>query len=442
MKIGIDATVLQGPHRMRGIGYTLINFINHLPKEAKTKHHFVLYLYEQDKDQALNLLELKGVNHSIVSIPNPLANPRRNKLKHIAKQLGRFVPAIIKAPFKVALHQFRIYKDYYLGDTRLGSLRDIDKFIQFNQEQHLPRHAKGKVALVLYDMIPYVMEADYLLSYSTARNKGCTRRSALNHALHRRQYKSRLKFNCKRADYLLAISKHTKKDFVTRLSVPAKKIQVCLLGVDGSKTKKTDKDPQLHRYTYTSWGTIPRKLDLNDKKFLLFLGGADPRRKLVDLVAAFNNLRAQGHDIKLVLAGDTSKGPFDIPVPALQDYFRNTSYLDDVYFLGFVEDYQREWLYKHAVAFVYPSVYEGFGLPVLEAMRHGTPVITYRNTSILEVAEDAAIYADDFMGITRTVRDLVSNSTDSSKFSLTGKKQAKKFGWNKTADSIIRAIKN
>ncbi len=423
MKLGIDISLLQTAHRRRGIGYTLINFINHLPKEARAKHSFVFYHFPIEQDNnPFDLLRLDGVTYRAEEIDTFSLKDTGNRGRS-GLVLG-------------AMNQFKTLRDIVLGDSRIKDLGAIEHFLQFDQNQPLPYKRGVKSTLVVYDLIPYVMEADYLWSYKTARARGRSRKNSLRLAAKRKFYKLKTRMIANKASRVMAISEHTKQDFVNYLGVNSKKIQVCLLGVDNKVVSAGGNSLQFNRYIPTGWGPIPKKVVLSDEKFLLFVGGADQRRRLSDLLAAFNNLRAQGHDVKLILAGDTMQGIHTTPIYELNDYFKNTSYLEDVYFLGFVSDQQRDWLYGHALAFVYPSLYEGFGLPILEAMRYGTPVITYKNSSIYEVAGDAAIYAHDALSIKDACLELISNPKKEY-YKNQGKQQAAKFSWEKTVAAML-----
>jgi glycosyltransferase involved in cell wall biosynthesis len=413
---------------MRGIGYTLINFINHLPADAKKANDFVFYTYDTGKHgNPLELLDLNGVKYESRVI---------KKLRHY-KASDR-LPRSMK--FAVSFfNQLRVLRDIYLGDSRIKGLSDIDHFIQFDQMQPLPSRRNVKSTMIIYDLIPYVMEPDYLWGYRTARVNGCSIKGAARYEYRRRRWAAKARLIARRAKNLIAISEHTKQDFVKHLHINPKNIHVCLLGVD-DEVFENEEDVVFEQYTPTGWGPMPRKVDLRNEKFILFVGGADHRRHLVDLVAAFNNLRARGENIKLVLAGDTMMGPFEIPNLKLQDYFENTSYLQDIIFLGFVDDIQRDWLYKHALAFVYPSVYEGFGLPILEAMQHACPVICYKNTSIPEVAGNAAMFANSYKGILKWVRRLMEDQQLVGQMVRRGRNQADKYSWSVTSSSIIKLI--
>ena len=146
-------------------------------------------------------------------------------------------------------------------------------------------------------------------------------------------------------------------------------------------------------------------------------------------------------DINLVLVGDTMLGETNIHNDTVRDYLKkNSSYNGDIYFLGYVDQSSLEWLYEHALAFVYPSTYEGFGLPILEAMRYGTPVVTYSNTSIYEVAGEAALYADGYLGIAEAVTRLLGDSNLRKKYASLSKNRAGNYKWENTATEIVTLL--
>ena len=431
MRIAIDLSTLQTGHRMRGIGAVLINFINHLPAEARKQHEFVFFLNPGNDNDVLDILDLDGTNYAIEYL---------RPASHISMRLPSKLNLIIKA-----LNKFIAYAEFRSGDSRISSsqLDGVDTFLQFDQSQKLPSDSEKHTYVVLYDLIPYVMESDYLWSYATARRNGRTRRSALKSAVKRRQYISKLKITCCRAKHLIAISQHTKNDFVQYVGVDASKVSVALLGADStpSDTSFAQKDAIFSAFKPNSWGPVPRDTDLSKQPFLLFMGGADPRRRLVELVAAYNNMRARGISVSLVFAGDTMHGADRVPHVQLQEYLKaNASYIDDIHFVGFVTDHQKAWLYKHALAYVYPSVYEGFGLPVLEAMQYGTPVITYRNSSIAEIAGKSAFYATGFQDIASHATELLNDAKLRSKYQKDGVAQASKFTWKKTSEKILSIV--
>lgn len=427
MKIGLDLSVIQTPHRMRGIGATAINFVNSMPEKIKNENTFVLFLYKEGLDAALAILNLDGIDYEIRSL-KPFQ-------KTELKLPGRF--RIVNSIFNRAR---KVYESR-TGDQRPGDISELDAYLCFDQMQTLPKKSgHTKRAVVIYDLIPYVMEDLYLWSYSTARKHGDSRKAALRKSLLRKIYIKQLKTTARQADSLLAISEFTKNDFVRYTGVDPAKVSVVPLGVSPLDSAKIASNVTFERFVDNSWGSFPKNISLDDKPFLLFVGGADPRRKLIDLIAAYNNLRAQGHDIRLALAGDSMKSPKSLPSIELQKYLIKGSYLDDIIFLGFVTDEQREWLYDHALAMVYPSLYEGFGLPVLEAMRYGTPVITYDNSSISEIAGDAALYANDSLSIKSAVEQLLHDSSLRKHYREAGKAQAAKFAWSQTVTRMVKQL--
>jgi len=428
MTIGIDLSSLQGAHRMRGIGYTLLNLINSMSAADRNNHSFVFYLYPEDNyyPDPLKLLGLDGINYEVRHLV-----PKKRVRRRLRGKLGIFTGLA---------NQFLELRDLYGGDSRIKDLSGIDYFLQTDQSQCLPKSHRGtKFGLILYDLIPYVLEWDYLWSYKVARTKGDSRKAALRKKAHRWLYAHKIKINTRRAHQLLAISQHTKKDFVRYLGVRESKIIVTPLGVTPPKEKH--QTAGLYQYVETSWGYLPEPLNLDKTAYLFYVGGADSRRKLDDLVSAFNMLKAQGSNLKLVLAGDSMQGPKNIATASIRTALVDSSYLKDIIFVGFTDDATRDWLYANALCFVFPSKYEGFGLPVLEAMIHSCPVICYANDATREVAQDLPIYASNYQDIADQVSRLTALSQDKiEKIRADNYKHALQYDWQKTSKNILNII--
>jgi|GEM_PF-335186 len=452
MKIGIDLSPLQGAHRMRGIGFALLNFINNISIEDRKKHAFVFFISPPGATRfgdPLKLLDLKGIKYDVRLI-NSSEQQRNSKLNAIGKLLylitksrqhmQRTLPIIIQRQLNRLGSAYRSLRAFYFGDSRKQDLSDIDVYLQPDQSFNLPvKHGLKKV-LIIYDIIPYVLDNDYLLSYHVARQRGYTFKGSIRLGINRWLYAYKLKINVRRSSLSLAISQHTKDDFVKYLGLSDKKISVTPLGVLPPKYN-TGNDPDLKRYLNTFWGYIPRSYRLpGSTPFLLFVGGADRRRRINDLVTAFNHLRAEGHDIKLVLSGDIMQGPNNIPTEETQEALNSSSYLDDIIFVGFTDDTTRDWLYRHALAFVYPSKYEGFGLPILEAMSYGCPVICYDNPAVREVGGDAPMYAQNADDIKNFITKILESPSEIERLRNKGVSQAKQFSWSKTAKQMLQAI--
>lgn len=392
---------------MRGIGYVTQHIINHLPKDRLAETELVLFYSE---DLALNIsetlsnLDLEGIKHS----SRKMLSSRKSIFE---KTLPGRLSLIPKAFMK-----FQTYFQYLYGTKSFGRTKDIDVFVQFDQSAPLPRsiNKNGKLLLVIYDIIPFKLEADYLWNYRTARTRGLNRRASIKCYIRRLLYKHHLRANTTHAHKLISISSATTADFIQDIGVKSEKIESLTLGASNKQAQNhqsSDDSVVVARYHQTSWGYLPLNYTLESTdKFLLFVGGADYRRKLEDLVTAYNQLRARGEDIQLVLAGDSMQGPNDISNHIVRQSLLQTAYPDDIVYVGFTDDTTRDWLYQHATAFIFPSVYEGFGLPVLEAMNYGTPVISYDNRATKEVAKDGPLYANDSSSLLSQIYQILKMS--------------------------------
>ena len=430
MKIGIDLSPLQNAHRMRGIGYTLINFINNISTEDRKNNQFVFYVLPSAEalfKDPFELINLGGVEYEIREIPKRTRIPR-------------FLPGRLNMVIGLA-NRVLVFSDFYTNKSRIRDISGLDVFLQADQNELLPKSWKLKRYVIVYDLIPYILERDYWWKYKTARINGCSRLASIKHAVQRYLKIRKLIVNSKRAKTLLAISEKTKNDFNRYLKVPKKKIKVSLLGVsitDSSAVNKISK----HRYVDTSWGYVKRRLnvDLENEKFVLYVGGADKRRKLEDMITAFNHLRAEGYSLKLVLAGDIMLGPKAITNDTVADALSSSSYIDDIIFMGFVDDSTKDWLYKNALAYIFPSRYEGFGLPIIEAMALQCPVISYRNEAVEEVAGHSPQYAADEYGIYKAIKKMYDGEQHIQLSSQDNSTIVAKYSWRNTSKSILREI--
>ena len=431
MKIGVDISSLQGPHRMRGIGYTASNFISHLSPSKDEEFVFYLEQTEKNVDDIIELITIK---------------PDQFELRYFEHTTKKETSSRLLRPYVKVIAKLQALSVYKSGDPKYPNIGDIDCFIQLDQSQPLPKSGVNTMNMfVAYDLIPYIMESDYLHNYRTSRKLGKSRKASLKAAFDRYVYIKKVRLNVQRADKILAISRTTKKDFIRLANAKEEKIDVITLGVtsnnESSIKQQDEKSRTIERYEKTSWGYFPHKSELKPGSFLLFVGGADNRRRLQDLVTAFNHLRATGKDAKLVLSGDIMQGPLNIPNLLVQKALLGSSYADDIYYLGFTDDETRDWLYQHALAFVFPSVYEGFGLPVLEAMGRGTPVVCYKNGAVEELTDDIPLFASDAQSLSTAILKVCELSpSELKKLRLRGIKQANRYTWDITATQIFNSV--
>ena len=221
---------------------------------------------------------------------------------------------------------------------------------------------------------------------------------------------------CKTVDHFLAVSEFTAKEMQSYLGIDPKKTTITLEGYD-NKIFSPRRDREI--------GPLFRRHSL-PKKYFLFVGGGDPRKNLNVVPEA---LEKAGLKIPLVVVGwsgwsDEKSWKNVIPV-------------------GYVSDDDLVGLYSGATALIFPSSHEGFGLPIVEAMACGCPVVTSREASLPEVAGEAALYLND-IGNTAELGNLLNKLAASSairtELSRKGMLQAEKFSWEKTARATFQVF--
>lgn len=175
------------------------------------------------------------------------------------------------------------------------------------------------------------------------------------------------------------------------------------------------------------------------KEYILYTGTLEPRKNIVGLLNAYSELPKNIRDnFQLVLAG--GKGWLDEEIEAKLNDLKDLNIIRT----GYVEDQDLPALYSGATVFVYPSFYEGFGMPPLEAMACGTPVITSNNSSLPEVVGDAGIMVDakDTKTLTKNIEKVLKSKKLQAEMTKKGIKQAKKFSWEKSAKKLYGLIQS
>jgi glycosyltransferase involved in cell wall biosynthesis len=228
-----------------------------------------------------------------------------------------------------------------------------------------------------------------------------------------------------RADAILAISEHTRRDLVERMGAPADRVMVTPLAPD----------PGLARVTaQPGLDDVRRRYGLPER-FVLFVGTMEPRKNIARLIEAYATLpeRLQ-RDTGLVLAG--GKGWLS---DSLRDQVARHGLEDRVHFIGYVRPDDMAGLYSLATAFAYPSLYEGFGLPVLEAMACGTPVLTSNVSALPEVAGDAALLISptDVSEIAEGLSQILEDAGLAAKLAARGLEWTTHFSWDRCARDTL-----
>ena len=174
------------------------------------------------------------------------------------------------------------------------------------------------------------------------------------------------------------------------------------------------------------------------KQYLLYVGNQSDYKNVKRLGDAHQKLLKNYPDLGLVLVGKKNASAL-----INENYFTKKNY-QNILFTDFVEDTQLNWLYAHATAYVFPSLMEGFGLPGLEAMGHGTPVISSNATCLPEIYGKAAHYFDptNTDDITRAVTEVLGNEKLRQKLSMSGYEQIKKYSWKKMAEQTLKVYED
>ncbi len=233
----------------------------------------------------------------------------------------------------------------------------------------------------------------------------------------------------RKAARVIAVSQNTKDDIVKLFKIPAKKITVIYEGV------VTD-----HSIIVPDKKVLKKKFEIQDNYFL-FVGTIEPRKNLVVLLRAFHGLlnrqrlnQKNKNPLQLVLAGGRGW--------KYKEVFKTIKKLkldQSVRYLDYVEHSDKIGLMQNALCFVFPSLYEGFGLPALEAMSLGAPVITSNVSSLPEVTGSAALLVNpaSVTDLVKAMEKVIGDRQLREKMGQEGREQAKKFSWRKAAEETL-----
>ncbi|MCB9155583.1 MAG: glycosyltransferase family 4 protein [Caldilineaceae bacterium] len=228
------------------------------------------------------------------------------------------------------------------------------------------------------------------------------------------------------ASAIIAISEYTKQTLVEHLGIAADKIKVVHMGLNH----------QLFQPTLVS-DTLRTKYGLSaDYKYLLFVGPETPRKNLHRLVDAFAMLRAHMPNLRLIKVG---KPMYEPGYVRLQQQIEKLNLHQDIIFLEQISDQELVELYAMADVYVFPSLYEGFGLPTLEAMACGAPVVCANAASLPEVVGDAALLVDPLhsAAMAEAIASILDNSTLRANLIERGFVHARQFTWEQTARQTL-----
>ncbi|MBZ5571070.1 MAG: glycosyltransferase family 4 protein [Acidobacteriia bacterium] len=271
---------------------------------------------------------------------------------------------------------------------------------------------------------PYVMTVHDVLEHMYRAHDRSSLRRSLHFHLTRRVLRG--------AGRILAVSKFTRSEIEKLFGIPGSRIEVVYNAIDErflrGHASEADRQVLAERYLVTY-------------PFLLYAGRISPHKNLLRIIEAFSALKGELEkegkfsDLKLIIIGDElSKHP-DLRRTVIRSGVQN-----DVRFMGFVPIEMLRVFYDAAKIFVFPSLYEGFGLPPLEAMAHGTPVVTSNTSSLPEVVGNAAVLVnpENVFEIMRALHRVLLDQPVREKLKQRSYEQAQKFSWDASARQILK----
>lgn len=303
------------------------------------------------------------------------------------------------------------YKEYTFSE-QLGYWRQIKKLkadlVHFAKTEQ-PILYRGRTVTTVHDL-------------TTARFRNPAK-NYLIFTVKRWVYRWVIKVVASKSKAIIAPSNFVREDLCHYTKVDSNKVHVIY--------EATDKIPDKPE---------PFK-ELEGQQFIMYVGRPQPHKNLERLIQAFARLKHQYPALKLVLVGKK-----DILYERHQELIKKQG-IKDVYFTGFVSEGQLRWLYENTAAYVFPSLSEGFGLPPLEAMAHGAPVVSSNSTCLPEINGDGAHYFNplDVQDIAAKINDVLTSKKLKDKLIAGGQKQIAKYSWQGMAEqtlNIYREILN
>jgi len=376
MRIGIDAN--WAVYEKAGIGKYSENLIRNLLQEDK-KNEYVLF-FNFFKNKKKHQSEIKNITTGAK-----------------AKVSVKFIP--IPGKVKEFLFQTKFPAQKIFPD-------DIDLYFS-PYFSGIPRVGWKKMVVTIHDLA--------FLKFPDHRGKNISN-------FYLRKTKQAIE-SCQK---VIAVSESTKNDLIKILKVDPEKIVVIYEGKDENFRLIKEKD---------KINKVVRKYLPKLQEFILSVGTLEPRKNLVKLIRAYSMLPyVIQKKYKLVLAGGEGWNNSDI-----QKEIKELNLEEKIIKLGYVKQSDLPALYNAATVFVYPSLYEGFGLPPLEAMSCGTPVITSNTSSLPEVVGSAAklINSKSEKEITEELKNVLTSRKIQLEMKIKGIEQAKKFSWKKSAKETI-----
>ncbi|HLN18692.1 MAG TPA: glycosyltransferase family 1 protein [Patescibacteria group bacterium] len=380
--VGINASFIRKPNT--GIGQVSLNFIRKLAAlDNETK--YILYLEED--------------------LPKKFKLPKNFEKRIFLPTFWKRDDLIRKIWWEKCLLPKKIRKD------------NCDIFFSLYQSTSVFRNAGVKHFMLVHDIIPKLFP-----QYLNNSRKRC--------------YQKMTEFAIKKADKILTVSRRTEKDLIQHLQIDPEKISVNYIDVDEAFKSRPDEK---------NIAKVLRKYRLKPG-YILAGGGLELRKNIEGVIRAYHHLNERYKSLELPLLVIYGK-----LLPALaplvtdgEKLARELNLTKKIKFLDMTPQAEMPALFSQALMFVYPSHYEGFGMPPLEAMNQGIPTIVGKNSSLPEVGGDGVLYcnSDDIYDIAMVMKNVMSNRDLHQNLSIRAKMQAEKFSWDKFTEKFLNIIKN
>ncbi|MFA9397255.1 MAG: glycosyltransferase family 4 protein [Clostridiaceae bacterium] len=313
-----------------------------------------------------------------------------------------------------------VNSNYILTSRRQHSYYEdclIPSFIKKNNMDiyHIPQNGIGysdtltcKTIVTIHDLIPYIMPQTVGSGYL-------------------KKFLTQIPRILDKCNGIITVSEYSKQDIIRFFPDTKDKVYVTPLAAD-SIYKPLDKEICKH--------SLNEKYNM-DKPFILYVGGFSERKNVESIIQSFHNIyKKLNKEYNLIILGSIRD-----KLSTLKSLVEKLDMNENIKFLGFIENNMLPVFYSAADVFIYPSFYEGFGLPPLEAMSCGCPVISSNTTSIPEVIKDAGILIDPYniKSIENALESVLNNNTLRENLSLKGLSRSSLFSWDNTAKLTLDA---
>lgn len=323
----------------------------------------------------------------------------------------------------------RYYESFTFHNPHFSKVLADFRWYTLAEQRKMPKlvRASGVEAMLyphynvpLLNPVPYIVTIHDLIIHHFPTRRATTL-GPIKQGIKMLGYHITIGMAVKRAKQVIAVSQYTKDDIVKTFGIGPEKVSVTYEAAD-----KTHEAPKRQPEDYGV-----------HKPYFLYVGNAYPHKNIEMLVRSFQDFRKTHPEYHLVLVG--KKEYF---YERLEKETRNSGLAEHVVFAGFVPDGDLSLIYKNALAYVFPSKYEGFGLPPLEAMLYQVPVISSRASCLPEILGDAAIYFDpeSASALTGALKEVVEDPGTRQVLMEKGQQQVARYSWSRMAQETYNVI--